>query len=105
MADGAGGVGIWDYRHQSRLSGLVGVGDIRNVRYAATMDKTKAIEIVKACLANIGEPGFTYAIAGVRDHPEIRAIAVQPTRPDGQPLYDIMGFDVDKATGEVHQMS
>lgn len=68
------------------------------------MDEAKAIELVRARLKVIGEKGFTYPLAGVREHPDIWAVAVQPTRPDGQPLYDTMGFDVDKLTGEVRHM-
>jgi hypothetical protein len=68
------------------------------------MDEAKAIELVKARLEEIGEQGFTYPLAGVREHADTWAVAVQPTRPDGQPLYDVMGFDVDKITGEVRHM-
>jgi len=67
------------------------------------MDEAAAIALVKARLVEIGEQGFTYPLAGVREHPETWAVAVQPTRPDGQPLYDLMGFDVNKVTGEVCQ--
>lgn len=68
------------------------------------MNESTAIDLVRARLAEIGEQGFTYPLAGVREHAETWAVAVQPTRPDGQPLYDVMGFDVDKVTGEVRQM-
>ncbi|SER02907.1 hypothetical protein [Sphingobium sp. YR768] len=68
------------------------------------MDKHKAIELVEACIAYIGEQGYTYPITSIREHPKIWAIALQPTRPDGLPLYDIIGFDVDKVSGEVSQM-
>lgn len=67
------------------------------------MDEATAIDLVKARLVEIAEQGFTYPLAGVHEHPETWAVAVQPTRPDGQPLYDVMGFDVDKVTGEVRQ--
>ena len=69
------------------------------------MDEATAIELVNALLVEIGEQGFTYPLAGVREHPEVWAVAVQPTRPDGQPLYDVMGFDVDKVTGEVRHLT
>lgn len=72
--------------------------------YEVVMDNSKALELVEACLADIAKPGFTYPIVGVRNHEKVWAIAVQPTRPDGQPFYDIIGFDVDKVTGEVRQM-
>ena len=68
------------------------------------MDEAEAIELVRSRVAEIGERDFTYPLAGVREHPEVWAVAVQPTRPDGQPLYDVMGFEVDKGTGEVRQM-
>lgn len=68
------------------------------------MNRAKAIELVKSRIADIGEQGFTYPITSVREHADIWAIAVQPTRPDGQPLYDYMSFDVDKVTSEVRHM-
>jgi len=87
------------------------LGDVQRVRfpgrddlsYVREMDEAAAIALVKARLVEIGEQGFTYPLAGVREHPETWAVAVQPTRPDGQPLYDLMGFDVNKVTGEVCQ--
>jgi hypothetical protein len=69
------------------------------------MDEARAIELVKAHLIKICDEGFTYPVAGVLEHEEVWAVAVQPTRPDGQPLYGLMGFDVDKITGEVRHMT
>ena len=69
------------------------------------MDQEEAIGLVQAWLAEIGQQGFSYSIAGAREHPDVWAIAVQVYRPDGQPLYDFMGLDVDKMTGEVRQMT
>lgn len=70
----------------------------------APMDEARAIELVRARLRDLGQAGFTYPVVGAREHANVWAIAVQPTRPDGAPLYGLMGFDVDKATGEVRHM-
>jgi hypothetical protein len=72
-----------------------------DVSYRREMDEATAIALVKTRLVEMGEQGFTYPLAGIREHPDTWAVAVQPTRPDGQPLYDVMGFDVDKVTGKV----
>lgn len=68
------------------------------------MDQAEAIQAVEARLKEIGEPGFTYTVIGTREHADVWAIAVQPYRPDGQPTYDYMGFDVVKLSGEVRHM-
>ena len=76
---------------------------ILTVNMLAEMDEPTAIKLVEERVAEMAEPDLTYPLVGIREHPDSWAIAVQPTRPDGQPLYDIMGFDVDKRSGEVRQ--
>lgn len=58
----------------------------------------------QARIAELGEEGFTYRVIGAREHVDVWTIAVQSTRADGKPLYDIMGFEVNKLTSEVGQM-
>jgi hypothetical protein len=69
------------------------------------MDQARAIELVEHRLKEIGQPGYTYSVCGAREHPDTWAIAVEAYRPDGQRTYDLMGFDIDKQTGDVRQMT
>jgi hypothetical protein len=68
------------------------------------MDQKIATELVQARLSQLDQPGCTYSIVGAKEYPDKWAIGVQPFRPDGQPFYDVMCFDVLKENGEVLHM-
>jgi hypothetical protein len=69
------------------------------------MDEAAAINLVWARLTTgFGKQGDTFRVVGAREDLDIWYVSVQPYRPDGQPYYDVYGFDVVKATGEVRHM-
>jgi hypothetical protein len=67
--------------------------------------RAEAISLVEARLERMKSDGWTYEICGVREHPEVWSVGVQPCNRDGTAAYNQHSFDVNKETGKVQQFT
>jgi hypothetical protein len=67
------------------------------------IDEPTAKALVETHIGRMAEPGWCYVIQSTKRHEDCWAVAVQPYNADGEPAYNLLGFEVDAASGAITQ--